>query len=52
MTAGRCTCPAQARAIVDELEAKVAPGVGELASAGAASEDRETDVPATPEPPD
>lgn len=51
MNAVRCTCPAQARAIVDELEAKVAADGDDRLSTGL-FDDRNPGVPGSSEPPD
>ena len=47
-----CTCPAQARAILDRLEAKVAAATPAPGSTGALQDDWVPTVPGAGEPPD
>ena len=48
----RCTCPAQARAILDELEARISAPVEDRREVTGIFDDRNPDVPGAGEPPD
>jgi hypothetical protein len=51
-TETRCTCPAQARAILENLEAKIALDIDHDPLNVGADGDRNDDAPACAEPPD